>query len=535
MKSHNAQKTCWNCPAAILKGNVDFRACGQSIEAIRRRIEREGLLIECARLPDLGHFEPTITFEECPEWRPTEYGYLLENMKVMILGIDGYLGWTLALKLGSLGCEVSGVDCFLRRRTVKELGADSIVPIYPMKERLKAAKEIFNIDIRFKEIDVLDREKLGRFMKEVEPEAIVHYAEIPSAPYSMIDCDHAIRVQYNNVIGTLGLLFLMKEIVPESSLIKLGTLGEYGAPLTGRPLFEGLFPADAVLVWRGKEWSLGGELTPRDPPSFYHVSKVQDTFNIYEACKYWWLRSYDVMQGVIYGVHTDEVAADPRLRTRLDIDEWFGTVVNRFVAQTILGMPLTVYGEGEQIRGLIALEDAMECMVRLISSPPEPGQYDVVNQVSGLHKVNELAETVAKVGAEFGFNVRIQRVENPRVEADYHPFKVVSTKLPNELGFTPKVPLEVEIRHMFELLTQPHIVERIKRVAHLIKPRTWWSGEKRIVETLEVYRPGTRRPRGFEPRLITREEMFTAAEMEEIERAMSAIEDSGEGGDGNRG
>ena len=532
MKLHNAHKTCWNCPAAILKGNVDFRACGQSIEAIRRRIEREGLLIECARLPDLGHFEPTITFEECPEWRPTKYGYLLENMRVMILGIDGYLGWTLALKLGALGCEVSGVDCFLRRKMVRELGADSVVPIYPMEERLKAAKEVLDIDIKFRKINILDREKLGQFMREVQPEAIVHYGEIPSAPYSMIDCNHAIQVQYNNVIGTLGLLFLMKEICPEASLIKLGTLGEYGAPLTGRPLFEGLFPADAVLRWRGREWSLGGELTPRDPVSFYHVSKVQDTFNIYEACKYWWLRSYDVMQGVIYGVHTDEVAADPRLRTRLDVDEWFGTVVNRFVAQAILGMPLTVYGEGEQIRGFIALEDAMECMVRLISSPPEPGQYDVVNQVSGLHKVSELAETVARVAAEFGYDVKIQRVENPRVEADYHPFEVVSTKLPNELGFTPKVPLEVEIRRMFELLTQPHIVERIKKVAHLIRPRTWWSGEKRIVETLEVYRPGTRRRRGFKPRLITDRERFPISKVEEVERAVEAIGD-GEGGDGN--
>ncbi|MFQ6112129.1 MAG: NAD-dependent epimerase/dehydratase family protein, partial [Nitrospinota bacterium] len=130
-------------------------------------------------------------------------------------------------------------------------------------------------------------------------------------------------------------------------------------------------------------------------------------------------------EGVIYGVHTEQVAADRRLRTRLDVDEWFGTVVNRFVAQAVLGMPLTVYGEGGQIRGFIALEDAMDCMVRLISSPPEPGQYDVVNQVSGLHKVSELAETVAGVANErFDRSVGIQRLENPRVEADVHPFEV---------------------------------------------------------------------------------------------------------------
>ena len=531
LKPHNAEKTCWNCPAAILKGNVDFRACGQSIEAIRKKMETEGILIECARQPDLGHFEPTITFEECPEWKLTEYGYLLENMRVMILGIDGYLGWTLALKLGKLGCEVSGVDNFLRRRCVREKGSISVVPIASMEKRLEAAKEVLGIDINFRKIDILDREKLGRFMKEVKPEAIVHYGEIPSAPYSMVDCDHAIRVQYNNVIGTLGLLFLMKEIVPESSLIKLGTLGEYGAPLTGRPLFEGLFPADAVLVWGGREWSLGGELTPRDPVSFYHVSKVQDTFNIYEACKYWWLRSYDVMQGVIYGVHTDEVAADPRLRTRLDVDEWFGTVVNRFVAQAILGIPLTVYGEGQQIRGFIALEDAMECMVRLISSPPEPGQYEVVNQVSGLHKIIELAETVAEVAEEFNIPVTIQRVENPRVEADVHPFEVVSEKLPEDLGFRPKVPLEKEIRRMFELLTQPHIKRRLKRVAHLIRPKTWWSGEKRVVETIEVFKPGTKRIEGFKPVLITRREEIlpTLKPIEKLEKPIEiAVNDDPE-------
>jgi UDP-sulfoquinovose synthase len=507
LKPHNADRTCWNCPAAILKGNVDFRACGQSIEAIRRRMETEGILIECSRQPDLGHFEPTITFEECPEWRLTPYGYLLGNMRVMILGIDGYLGWTLALKLGSLGCEVSGVDNFLRRGCVKEKGSVSVVPIATMEERLETAKEVLGINIKFSEIDILDREKLGKFMREVKPEAIVHYAEIPSAPYSMVDCDHAIKVQYNNVIGTLGLLFLIKEIVPESSLIKLGTLGEYGSPLTGRPLFEGLFPADAILVWEGREWSLGGELTPRDPVSFYHVSKVQDTFNIYEACKYWWLRSYDVMQGVIYGVHTSQVAADPKLRTRLDVDEWFGTVVNRFVAQAILGVPPTVYGEGQQIRGFIALEDAMECMVRLVSSPPEPGQYEVVNQVSGLHKISELAETVARVASEkFDIPVTIQRVENPRVEADVHPFEVVSEKLPEDLGFRPKVTLEEEITRMFELLTQLEIKRRLEKVARLIIPTTWWSGEKRPVETIEVYKPGTKRIGGFQPILITKRE-----------------------------
>ena len=284
----------------------------------------------------------------------------------------------------------------------------------------------------------------------------------------------------------------------------MGTLGEYGTPLTGRPLFEGMFPSDAVLKWKGREWSMGGELTPRDPVSFYHVSKVQDTFNVYESCKYWWLRSYDVMQGVIYGVHTDEVAADPRLRTRLDIDEWFGTVVNRLVAQAIVNIPLTLYGEGEQIRGFLALEDAMECIIRLISSPPEPGQYDVVNQISGLHKLKDVADTVAKVGKEnFGLKVKIQRVENPRVEADRHPFEVISRKLPNEFRFESKVGLEKEISRMFKLLTQPHIKKKIEQIKYVIMPKTRWDGEKKESGVIEIYEPGTKKKEGYEPILDT--------------------------------
>lgn len=468
-----------------------------------KSVEEGMIVIECARRPELGHFEPSLTFEQCPEWVPFEYGYMLKGMRVMILGIDGYLGWTLALKLGKLGFKVSGIDNFLRRDCVMEKGAHTIVPIERMTERLHAAREVLGVNINFRRIDIQDRPKLREFMEEVKPEAIVHYAEIPSAPYSMVDCDHAIKVQDNNVLGTLGLLFLIKDVVPETCLIKLGTMGEYGSPLTGRPLFEGIFPGDAVMHWGGREWSLGGEITPRDPVSFYHVSKVQDTFNVYEACKYWWLRSYDIMQGVIYGVHTDEVAKDPGLRTRLDVDEWFGTVVNRFVAQAILEMPLTLYGAGEQIRGFIALEDAMECMVRLIVSPPEPGQYDVVNQVSGLHKLMVLAETTADVAQKFGLDTKIQKLENPRVEADKHPLEAVSRKLPGVFGFMPKVSMEKEITRMFELLTQPEIKKRIEEKAHLIMPKTRWDGFKKESDVLEVYEPGTREDTGYKPLLDT--------------------------------
>jgi len=277
-------------------------------------------------------------------------------------------------------------------------------------------------------------------------------------------------------------------------------MGEYGSPLTGRPLFKGLFPADAMIKWDEREWSLGGETTPRDPVSFYHASKVQDTFNVLEACKYWWLRSFDVMQGVIYGVYTEELVVDKRLRTRYDIDEWFGTVINRFVAQAVAGIPLTIYGQGEQIRGFIALNDAMQCMIRLIVSPPEPGQYDVVNQVSGLYKINDLAEAVAKVGNnKFNLNVSIQRIENPRVEADNHPLEVVSRKLPRFFGFTPQIKLKEEIERMIEVLLEEEIKNRIDLKKHTILPVTTWQGEKRKMQELEKYEPGTKESKGYKP------------------------------------
>jgi len=445
--------------------------------------------IRCRRQPGKGTFDPrSITFDRCPEWQLTPYGYMLKKMRVMILGVDGYLGWTLALWLGALGCEVSGVDNYARRNWVKERGAHTIVPIARMTDRLRTAKEVLGIEINFREMDILkDRSRLQEFIDEVRPEAIVYYGECPSAPYSMIDLEHACYVQENNVLGTLGVLFMMRDLVPQTSLIKLGTMGEYGTPITGRPIFEGMFPPDAVLKWRGREWSLGGELIPRDPGSFYHLSKVHDTYNIYKACRFWGLRSYDIMQGVIYGVHTPQVAADPRLRTRLDMDECFGTVINRFVAQAVIGFPLTMYGSGEQIRGFIGLEDAMQCMSRLISHPPKRGEYAVVNQMSGYYSIRQLAETVAKIGSqEFGLTVTIQRVENPRVEYDIHPYEPIYDRLRDEFGFEAKVSLEEEIYRMLELLTQPHIKARIEEKKHLILPRTWWSGKKKIVESLEV-------------------------------------------------
>jgi nucleoside-diphosphate-sugar epimerase len=266
-------------------------------------------------------------------------------------------------------------------------------------------------------------------------------------------------------------------------------MGEYGSPLTGRPLFEGLFPGDAVLQYQGQEWSLGGELTPRDPVSFYHVSKVQGTFSVYEACKYWWLRSYDVMQGVIYGNYSEELQAHSDLNTRFDIDEWWGTVVNRFVAQAVIGMPLTIYGSGNQMRGYITLRDAMQCITRLIAAPPEPGQYDVVNQVTDVFSVMQIAKMVASIGREFGLEVEVQRIENPRVEAEEHPYEVIHEKLSDRFGFASESGFADEVRHLFRVLTQPENRQRIVEMRDTLFPKTKWSGEHGKLEVLETWKP----------------------------------------------
>ncbi|MCP5046572.1 MAG: NAD-dependent epimerase/dehydratase family protein [bacterium] len=463
---HNADRTCRNCPAFDTASTPG----------------------QCKRQPQLGPIAADFkTFGACPQWEDGPYGYQLKDMRVMILGIDGYLGWTLALKLLKLGYQVSGLDNYSRRQWVKEKGAHTIVPIASMTKRLIRVKEEMDANINFREIDMQDRNELRRFIEETDPEVIVHYAENPSAPYSMVDDDHAVSVQTNNVMGSLRLLFAMRDLAPRATLVKLGTMGEYGAPASGRPIFEGMFPPDATLKWNDREWDLAGEIIPRDPGSFYHISKVQDTYNVYEACKYWKLRSYDIMQGVIYGVHTDEVAKHPELRTRFDVDEWFGTAINRFVAQAVVNIPLTIYGAGGQSRGFLALRDAMQCMARLINSPPGPGVYDVVNQLSGVYNVMDLANTVQQIGKqEFKLPVKIQRLQNPRVESEHHEYNAVHENLPRKFGFKPEVSLENEVYEMFKLLTQPEIKRRIEEKTHVILPRTTWGGRKQTMETLEI-------------------------------------------------
>src|SRR5215207_4296022 len=253
-------------------------------------------------------------------------------MRIFIAGIDGYIGWPLAMYLANRGHEVGGADMFFRREWVEEVGSWSATPIRPMRERLEAFVEVFGRRIDFYEGDLRNPNFVYECFESFRPEAIVHLGEQPSAPYSMIDLEHTTFTQLNNVQGTLNVLYALQNVCPEAHLVKLGTMGEYGTPNV--PIPEGFFE----IEYRGRKETLP---FPRQPGSFYHLSKVHDSHNIMFACKIWGIRSTDLMQGVVFGSRADTTSDDPRLRTRLDFDQAFGTAVNRYCCQAVIGHPLT--------------------------------------------------------------------------------------------------------------------------------------------------------------------------------------------------
>src|SRR5690606_27699747 len=326
-------------------------------------------------------------------------------MRVFIAGIDGYLGWPLAQHLTARGHEVAGMDMFLRRQWVEEVGGQSAIPVYPMEERLKAFEEHFGKPLNFRKGDLLDYAFLKEYLAEFQPDAIVHLGEMPSAPYSMIDQAHTVYTQHNNVIGSLNILWAMKEVCPDAHLVKLGTMGEYGTPNV--PVPEGFFE----IEYRGRKDVLP---FPRQAGSFYHWSKVHDSGNTMFACRIWGLRSTDIMQGVVFGTQIDAMGDDPRLRSRLDFDQCFGTAVNRFCCQAVIGHPLTLYGLGGQTRGFLPLRDSMQCLTIALENPAEPGEYRVFNQFEEYYTIEELALKVQQAGADIGLDVEIHHYDNPR-------------------------------------------------------------------------------------------------------------------------
>jgi UDP-sulfoquinovose synthase len=388
-------------------------------------------------------------------------------MKILIIGIDGYLGWPLAQYLSAREHVVGGIDAYYRRDQVKEVGGQSAVSIVSPAERIEAYQEKYAKEIYWVEGDISEWEPTAKVFEEFKPEAIVHLGENPSAPYSMIDQQHATWVQKNNVIGSLNVLYAMKEFTPNAHLVKLGTMGEYGQPNVDIP--EGFFEVE----YRGRKDKL---LFPRQAGSWYHQTKVHDTHNTIFACKIWGLRSTDIMQGVVYGTRIEEMGEeDLRLRTRLDFDECFGTAINRFACQAAVGEPLTPYGKGNQKRGYLPLRDSMQCLTLALENPPEEGEYRTFNQFEDTYNVYELAETVKKVAVQLGLDAQIHRIENPRIEKEDHYYNPDHQHLMT-LGYVPTSDMESEVKLMLQDLVQNK--ERIEKVKEVLIPQIRWDGSK---------------------------------------------------------
>jgi UDP-sulfoquinovose synthase len=348
-------------------------------------------------------------------------------MRIAVLGGDGYCGWATALYLSKKGHSVAIVDNFIRRQWDHEVGAETLTPIRPLTERLRVWHELTGNRIQTFIGDVMDYDFLSTAIKEFEPDAVVHFAEQRAAPYSMIDRKHAVFTQVNNVVGTLNLLFALREFVPDCHLIKLGTMGEYGTP--NIDIEEGYI----TIEHNGRKDVLP---YPKQPGSFYHLSKVHDSHNIVFTCKIWGLRATDLNQGVVYGTMTDEVAMDETLINRFDYDEVFGTVLNRFCVQAAIDMPLTVYGKGGQTRGFLDIRDTVRCIEIACLNPANKGEFRVFNQFTEQFSVLDLAHMVQTAGKKLGLRVELKHIPDPRVEAEEHYYNAKHSKL-IELGLVP--------------------------------------------------------------------------------------------------
>ncbi|HEX9542178.1 MAG TPA: NAD-dependent epimerase/dehydratase family protein [Streptosporangiaceae bacterium] len=345
-------------------------------------------------------------------------------MRILVLGGDGYLGWPTALHLSACGHDVAVADNFARRGYDHELGVDSLVPIETLQTRVAVWREYTGKDIRCYIGDLVDAPFTYHIVEDFQPDAVVHFAEQRAAPYSMVDRKHAVYTQTNNVIGNLNLLYAIAETNPDIHLVKLGTMGEYGTP--NIDIEEGWLEVEH----KGRKDRV---LFPKRPGSFYHLSKVHDSHNIEFACRIWNLRATDLNQGVVYGQQTPETARDERLATRFDYDAVFGTVLNRFVIQSVLGQPLTVYGEGSQTRGLIDIRDTVRCVQIACENPADQGEFRVFNQMTESMSVGQIAETIARCSPDA---VKIEHLDNPRVELYGHYYNVTHTRLV-ELGLEP--------------------------------------------------------------------------------------------------
>jgi len=348
-------------------------------------------------------------------------------MNILVVGGDGYLGWPQSMYLSKQGHRVGIIDNLARRAWDVQCGTHSLTPIHKLPDRVALWKKLTGRTIEIYVGDIQNYDFLAEVLAQFSPDAVVHFGEQRSAPYSMIDREHAVLTQTNNVIGTLNLLYAMKDCCPEAHLVKLGTMGEYGTP--NIDIEEGFIE----ITHNGRKDVMP---YPKQPGSFYHLSKAHDSHNIMFACKIWGMCSTDLNQGVVYGVKTDETALDDGLGTRFDYDGIWGTVLNRFCVEAAIGKPLTVYGKGGQTRGFLDIRDTLRCIELAILKPPRPGEYRVFNQFTEQFSVLDLANLVQQIGNRKGLKVTIESLPDPRVESEQHYYNAKHTKL-LDLGLVP--------------------------------------------------------------------------------------------------
>jgi UDP-sulfoquinovose synthase len=380
-------------------------------------------------------------------------------MRVLVLGGDGYLGWPAALRFAARGHEVAIVDNQLRRRYDLELGTASLVPIASLPDRVSCWRELTGNHIDAFVGDLTDPDFVTTTLADFAPDTVIHLGEQRSAPYSMLDRAHAVHTQTNNVIGTLNLVWAIVEIDPSIHLIKLGTMGEYGTP--NIDIEEGWL----TVTHHGRTDTLP---YPKQPGSFYHLSKVHDSHNIMFCCRAWGLRATDLNQGVVYGAATPETSRHSRLATRFDYDAIFGTVLNRFIVQAVAGHPLTVYGTGGQTRAFLNILDTMSCLELAAEHPANPGEFRVFNQFTESFSVLQLAERVSRrSGAD------IDHLPNPRVELDQHHYRAANTGL-LDLGLQPQLLTDAVIDDLLSTAaTYRQLID-----TNAIWPRTNWHPER---------------------------------------------------------
>jgi UDP-sulfoquinovose synthase len=393
-------------------------------------------------------------------------------MRILVLGGDGYLGWPTAMYLSHRGHEVAVLDNFAKRRWEMELNVEPLVPIRTLQDRVQRWNELTGAAISVFVGDLRNYGIVEGVLERFSPDAIVHYGEQPSAPYSMIDHNRAVFTQINNVTGTLNVLWAMRKLVPECHLVKLGTMGEYGTP--NIDIEEGFIE----IEHKGRRDVLP---FPCQPGSFYHLSKVHDSNNIRFACKVWKLAATDLHQGVVYGIETDETRMDPGFSTSFHYDEVFGTAINRFCVQAAVGIPLTVYGKGGQNRGFLNIRDTLRCVELAILNPAQHGQYRVFNQFTETFNILQLAELVVKQSRELEIHATISHLENPRVELEEHHYNPAHRKL-LDLGLKPHYLSDELLGTIIGTILK--YKDRIK--LQTILPRVKWDSKTEELEQLKL-------------------------------------------------